>query len=162
MQVVLPAKYSKNGKAGTLLFYSPRLRNALEEYVAFRVKKRLMMSGNSDDYRGLRKDSKLILSENKHGYALKKKDGSIVNHWACDTLQAVITQWGKDAGIPDFSSHSGRRILAARIAHLKATELTLCTVLRHSTLDMPYAYIESDDIAEQKILEELYSVSTTK
>ena len=107
---LIPSKYCKNNKAGHVFFYNRKLRAALASYIEFRVYKRLMVV-DSKDYRGLKKDAALILSENKRPYSLKKKvrknkDNIEVVYWACDTLQAMVTKWGLEAGIDNFSCHS--------------------------------------------------------
>ncbi len=168
-KVIIPAKFCKNGKAGHVFFYQKKLLAALEDYIQYRVDKKLLMAHpSSDDYRGLRKDSKLILSENKQPYSLKKKKrkytsektGEVTHteNWACDTLQHVVTRWGRNAGIKDFTTHSGRRTLATRVARRGGTEELLCVLLRHSTDDEPYGYIDPDYDGIRKTLEALYSI----
>lgn len=108
--VIIPAKYCKNNKAGHVFFYHKKLLAALERYIKLRVDCRLMM-GDSDDYRGLKKDSKVVLSENKREYSLKKKiridkDDNEKIYFACDTLQTMVTKWGREAGIEKFTTHS--------------------------------------------------------
>ena len=168
-KVVIPAKYCKNGKAGHVFFYHKKLLKALEAYIQHRIEKRLQMASPvSSDYRGLRKDSKLILSENKHAYSLKRKKrvyndeetGKDIHkdHWACDTLQNVVSKWGREAGIKGFTTHSGRRTLATRIARRGGDERLICTLLRHTTEDTIYEYIDPDFDGIRKTLEALYSL----
>ncbi|UYM16321.1 site-specific integrase [Endozoicomonas euniceicola] len=82
-EVIIPAKYSKSGRAGRVYFYHPKLTKALDRYLNYRVSNKLMLDiRGSNKYLGLRKCSKLILSENKRPYYLKrktrtKKDGSV-------------------------------------------------------------------------------------
>lgn len=160
-EIIIPAKHCKNNKAGHVFFYHKKLLSALEQYVDHRVKNRLMM-GDNDEFRGLRKDSKLILSENKRPYSLKKKvrvnkDKQEEIYWACDTLQGVVTKWGREAGVERFTTHSGRRTLATRAARRGASESELCALLRHETDDQPYEYIEPDYAGIRATLEALYA-----
>lgn len=110
-EVRIPAAYTKNSEAGHVFFYNSNLICALEAYIALRQQKRLRVTPNSSTYRGLQPHSQLILSENGTGYSLKRKkrinaEGETVEYSAADTLQSMISSWGKEAGIPNFASHS--------------------------------------------------------
>lgn len=161
-EIVIPAKISKNGKAGHAFFYHPELQIALDRYLSVRVERQLMYAG-TNEYRGLKKDSAIVLSEYGLPYALKRKarvtvDGLEVDHWACDTLQEVVSKWGREAGIVGFTTHSGRRTLATRAARNGATEEQLCALLRHTADDQPYSYIDADFAGMRRVLENLYSI----
>ena len=160
-KVIIPAKYSKNNKAGHVFFYHKKLLAALERYIQKRVDSKMVCS-DSDEYRGLRKDSKLILTEHRQAYKLKKKkvenvEGKIETYEVCDTLQSIVTKWGREANIPDFTTHSGRRTLATRVARRGGDERLLCTLLRHESDDQPYEYIDVDYDGIKNTLEELYT-----
>lgn len=147
-KVVIPAKHTKNGKAGHVFFYHRKLIKALEDYLNLRADKKILMV-DSDEYRGFRKDSKLILSENRRAYSLKenrytKTDGTVSISYVCDTLQASVSKWGREAGIEGFTTHSGRRTFATRLARKGADEDTICLLMRHQTNDQPYEYIDAD------------------
>lgn len=161
-KVIIPAKYCKNNKAGHVYFYHNKLLAALDKYLEVRTSKKLMVSEAKDEYRGLRKDSKVIITENRRPYSLKpkkriNKDGKTVIYQACDTLQDMVSKWGRDAGIVGFTSHSGRRTMATRVARRGGDERLLCTLLRHETDDMPYEYIDVDYDGIRKTLEVLYA-----
>ena len=96
-------------------------------------------------------------------YALKRKsrvssNGEEVEHWACDTLQDVVSKWGRAAGIFGFTTHSGRRTLATRAARNGASEEQLCALLRHTADDQPYGYIDADISGIRRVLEKLYAM----
>jgi integrase/recombinase XerD len=161
-KVIIPAKYCKNGLAGHVFFYHKRLLKALDAYLDLRVEKSLL-TVDSPGYRGLKKDSKVILSDHRRPYSLKRKlrkraDGTTAESWACDTLQDAVTKWGREAGIKGFTTHSGRRTLATRAANRGSTEDELCVLLRHTSDNMPYEYIDSDLPGIIKTLEELYAL----
>ncbi len=160
--VIIPAKYCKNNKAGHVFFYHNKLRAALERYIKYRVANHLMM-GDGENYRGLRKDSKVILSENKRPYSLKQKkrvnsEGGKEVYWACDTLQTMVTKWGRDAGIEGFTTHSGRRTLATRIALSGGSDDVLCMLLRHESGDQLYEYIDTDLAGIRRTLRAMYDL----
>ena len=161
-EIIVPAKISKNGKAGHAFFYHPKLRSALDRYLSIRVE-RDIQRGKKDEFLGLRRDSVLILSELGSPYSLKIKrrvnsSGEEVNHLACDTLQEVVSKWGREAGIVGFTTHSGRRTLATRAARNGASEEQLCALLRHTADDQPYGYIDADISGIRRVLEKLYAM----
>ena len=162
-QVVIPAKYCKNGRAGHVFFYHRKLQAALERYIQYRVDNRLMINDEAG-YRGLRKNSKLILSENRRPYSLKRKeytsqDGETEVYWVCDTLQAAVSKWGRAAGIEGFTTHSGRRTIATRVARAGGDDRLLCALLRHETDDQPYEYIDADISGIRRTLESMYAMT---
>jgi Phage integrase family. len=161
-QVIIPGKYCKNGKAGHVFFYHKKLLAALDKYLNLRVEKRLLVV-DSTDYRGLRKDSKVILSDYGKPYSLKRKlrkktDGTMAESWACDTLQAAVTRWGRDAGIVGFTTHSGRRTFATRLSRRGANEDLLSALLRHTDTAQTYEYVDMDYTGLRKTLQALYAL----
>jgi len=161
-KVIIPAKYCKNNKAGHVFFYHKKLLAALERYIQLRVDGKLLVTEDKE-YRGLKKDSKLILSENRRPYSMKQKkrkdkDGKEGIYWACDTLQDVVSKWGREAGIKGFTTHAGRRTLATRVARRGGDDRLLCTLLRHESDDQPYEYIDVDYSGIRNTLEELYAL----
>lgn len=69
----------------------------------------------------------------------------------------MVSKWGREAGIVGFTTHSGRRTLATRVARSGGTEELLCTLLRHTSDDMPYEYIDADLSGIRKTLETIYT-----
>lgn len=161
---IIPAKYCKNNKAGHVFFYNRGLRKAIQNYIELRVEKRQMVV-DADEYCGLKKDSALILSENKRPYSLKKKvrtnkDGEKVEYWACDTLQDMVAKWGSEAGIKGFTSHSGRRTMATRLARTGHDEEVIAMFMRHESDNQPYEYIDADYAGLRKTVETIYSLDS--
>ena len=159
----IPAKYCKGNKAGHVFFYARQLQQALEAYLTVRIQKKLRTT-NSPEYRGLDPFSPLILSENRQGYSLKlkkrrDKHGEIREYWAADTLQELVTNWGKKFGITGFSSHSGRRTLATRLSRKGVSEEMLQTLLRHEDPDTIYDYVDLDTKFVRDVLERMYKQS---
>lgn len=161
--VLIPAKYTKNGEAGHVFLHNKKLQEALNVYLNLRITKRNRVSDDTSSFRSLQPHSPLILSENGSGYSLKKKrrinaDGESVEYWAADTLQELVTRWGKEAGIKNFKTHSGRRTLATRLSKIPGLdEQKLCALMRHKTDDMPYEYIDFDENFISTTLERMYS-----
>lgn len=161
--VLIPAKYTKNGEAGHVFMHNRKLQEALDSYLRVRIAKHQRTSDDSGSYLGLQPHSPLILSENGTGYSLKKKrrinsDGEAIEYWAADTLQELVSRWGKDAGIKGFKTHSGRRTMATRLANMPGLdEQKICALMRHKSDDMPYEYIDLDRNYIINTLERMYS-----
>lgn len=161
--VLISAKYTKNGEAGHVFLHNRKLQEALDAYLQVRSSKRQRASDDPSSYRGLQSRSPLILSENGTGYSLKKKrrinaDGEETEYWAADTLQELVSRWGKEAGIKGFKTHSGRRTLATRLSKTPGVdEQKICALMRHKSDDMPYEYIDVDEGYIAKTIEKMYS-----
>lgn len=158
----IPAKYTKTATAGHVYFYNRKLRKAIDEYLSKRIEKKQRM-GSTEEYRGLHPESPLILSENGNGYSLKlkkrkDKEGNAREYWAADTLQEVVSMWGREAGIEGFSSHSGRRTYCSRLANKPGvSEEMLCALMRHESDDMPYEYFDFDAEYTRSVMDRMYS-----
>lgn len=161
--VVIPAKFTKNGEAGHEFLHNRKLQDTLNAYVDVRLSKRQRVGSDPGVYRGLQPHSPLILSENGAGYSLKKKrrtnaEGEVIEYWAADTLQELVSRWGKEAGIKNFKTHSGRRTLATRLSKTPGLdEQRICALLRHKSDDMPYEYIDLDEKYVSDTLERMYA-----
>ncbi|HBO1859947.1 TPA: integrase [Pseudomonas aeruginosa] len=63
---------------------------------------------------------------------------------ACDALQQTMTRLYKQAGIKGGSSHSGRRMLAARVLAATGDVDTVQAILGHQCLDHSKPYLSID------------------
>ncbi len=73
-------------------------------------------------------------------------------------MQSAVTKWGREAGIKGFTTHSGRRTLATRIAKRGGSEKLLCALLRHIDDGQPYEYVDMDYTGLRKTLQDLYAL----
>jgi integrase len=90
----------------------------------------------------------------------KRKDaeGKIREYWAADSLQEVVSMWGKEAGIDGFSSHSGRRTFCTLLSNKSGvSEEMLCALMRHESDQMPYEYFDFDDDYARSVMDLMYS-----
>ena len=148
-EVIIPAKLCKNNKANHILFVNKRLRKAADSYVEARLKRKHMITNNSE-YCGLNPDAPLVLAEGGRRYSLKIKrriniDGECVDYWAADTLQEAFSNWCRNAGLGgDLSSHCGRKAYSSRLAKNKHTsqEDIIAVLLRHNDVGTIYHYVE--------------------
>jgi len=164
---VIPAKFTKNGKAGHVFFYNKKLVDALKVYLQLRIDKKHWMGEKPDKYLGLEPNSPLILTEKKSGFALKgrsytKVDGTVAEYLHADSLQELVSAWFPQAGIAGGTSHSGRRTFATRLSNHGVSEGMLCALLRHDTEDMPYGYIELTPAQIKKYLDMPYEAEKAR
>ncbi|MEX3818654.1 tyrosine-type recombinase/integrase [Paraburkholderia sp. BR14263] len=89
----------------------------------------------------------MILSRKGYPYALTLKkrtaaNGSRVDYWAADSLQAYVTKLYRSAGLKQASSHSGRRTFATRLVARGASAEEVSLLLGHESIDDSMRYID--------------------
>lgn len=155
-EVQLRGETTKNCKARTVFFTNPKLRAALEVYLAYRMKNRLACSLSSTDYRGLMPLTKLLLTHRGGGFELVKKrrtlpDGRPAEYWAADSLEARFRDLYRDAGIKT-SSHAGRRSFASALLKKGLTLEQTAILLGHVNEDVTAAYL----VVDRKTMKAMY------
>ena len=127
---------------------SPKLVDAIERYLDYRVLNDLGATLDQGRYRGLNPALALILSRKGYPYALNRKprraeSGEVVEYWAADSLQAYVTGLYQAAGLKG-SSHSGRRTFATRLVAKGASIEQVQLLLGHGGIDDTRRYIDVD------------------
>lgn len=157
-EVSLRAAITKGCKQRCVYLSSPKLIEALERYLSFRVEKRICPLPNAANapFRGLRPDLPLLMTRRGSKFELNTKrrrleSGEIAEYWAADSLQAYVTKLYRDAGISS-SSHSGRRTFATRLFAKTRDMETVRQLLGHQDLECTMRYIDVD----QAILEQAF------
>lgn len=157
----LPAAYTKNGESRLAYMVEEEHREALAEYLSYRVEKRLRVS-DSEDYRGLDPKSPLFLARGPSGFQFRKKeyvrtDGTMAEYWVCSSMQQLISDLIKKIGITGGSSHSGRRTFATRLADRGVDLEYIKYLLGHKSKQQFLAYIESNPKRLRNILKNIYA-----
>lgn len=147
-EVQLRAETTKNCKSRLIFLTNPKLRTALETYLAYRLRNRLACSLHSAEYRGLMPLTRLLLTHRGGGFELSKKrrilpDGREAEYWAADALEQRFRQLYRDAGIKT-SSHSGRRSFASALLKAGVTLEQTAILLGHADEDVTAAYLDID------------------
>lgn len=132
--------------------------NAIDQYLNYRVARRLRTTGDPSRYRGLEPASKLILTHKGYKFHLNTKRrvswaGEPVDYLACDSLQSHVTKLYRDAGIRGGSSHSSRRTMASRLMQQGADVETVQLLLDYAELDHVRPYLQ----VSQNRLEEMFT-----
>jgi integrase/recombinase XerD len=93
IEVSLRAAITKGLRHRCIYLSSPKLVDAIERYLDYRVLNELGATLDQGRYRGLNPALALILSRKGYPYALNRKlrcaeSGEVVEYWAADSLQA--------------------------------------------------------------------------
>lgn len=150
-EVSLRAAITKGCKQRCVYLASPKLIEALERYLSFRVDHGIGTFPDSENlaYRGLRPDLPLFVTRKGTKFELNVKrrileTGEYREYLAADSLQSYITRLYKKAGIKGGSSHSGRRTFATRLYSQTSDMDVVQQLLGHDSPDCTMRYIECD------------------
>lgn len=164
----LPASYTKGNEAASFFQVDKAHIAALENYIQERVERRLRLSGKPDEYMGLVPNSPLYLSRGTAGFSLtvkeyKKADGTLEYYYVASSLQQLVSKLMRESGVPNASSHSGRRTLATRLDERNIEDVVKQLLLRHKDINQTMDYIDpSDKLSEQGMKNIFHSVDYNK
>lgn len=118
-EVLLRAETTKNCRSRLVFLTNPKLRQAVEAYLSYRLRNRLGCALAATEWRRLLPFTKLLLTHRGGGFELVKKrrtlpDGRQVEYRAADALEARFRELYRAAGIKT-SSHAGRRSFASAL-----------------------------------------------
>ena len=121
---------ASKGRSGGVVYLNKDLKTALIDY--------------RNSLKNVSADDKIIRSERSNG---SMKSGVIVN---------IFAGWYRTLGFDGCSSHSGRRTFitnaARKISSVGGSIKDVQMLARHSSLSMTQRYIESDILAQQKVV----------
>lgn len=147
---IIPARYTKTSKSRVAYIVAPQHRQALESWREQRVSERAMVS-QDQSFGGLSGESPLFLSKKgawrKFAFNTKryKTQEGLKEVLVCSSLENLIRDILKGAGIQGGSSHSGRRTLATWLDR-KGCDLELIRyILNHEDPDMTIEYIDPSE-----------------
>lgn len=152
---IIPAQYTKTNKSRIAYIVVPQQRQALSSWITQRIREKAMLSDDGS-YGGLYGDSPLFLSKKgtwrKFAFNVKRyktEDGE-KETLVCSSLENLMREIFKGAGIQGGSSHSGRRTLATWLDR-KGCDLELIRyILNHESPEMTLEYIDpSNERIEQ-------------
>lgn len=145
----LPGNYTKTGNPRVIYLLVRQQREALLALRDQRLNDRVMLS-NDGSYGGLAPESPVFLSLKgkswrKLAFNPKKypdAEGNINTTMVCGSLENLVRELIKRAGIEGGSSHSGRRSLATWMDRKGYNLQTIQLILGHATGDMTLVYID--------------------
>jgi len=148
---IIPAKYTKTNKSRVAYIVVPQQRQALESWCAQRLGDNGMLADDGT-YGGLDGDSPLFLSKksgwrkfafNKKKYTIKVNDKNVITETeVCSSLENLMREIFKGAGIQGGSSHSGRRSLSTWLDRKGCSLELIQYVLNHEDPEMSIEYID--------------------
>lgn len=146
---VIPGPYTKTGKPRSAYIMAKQHRIAMDAWREQRLKENAMLSDDGS-FGGMRGDSPLILSRSGKvwrslAFNDKKytdKEGNVRTTKVCGSLENLVRELLKGAGLQHGSSHSGRRTLATWMDR-KGYDLELIQrILGHESPEMTLEYID--------------------
>lgn len=145
---IIPAQYTKTNKSRVAYVVAPQHRQALSSWLAQRVNEKAMLSEDRS-FGGLSGESPLFLSKKgtwrKFAFNTKRyntEDGE-KEILVCSSLENLMREILKGAGVQGGSSHSGRRTLATWLDR-KGCDLELIRyILNHESPEMTLEYIDA-------------------
>lgn len=148
-EVGLRAAITKGCNPRTAYFTHPKLIAAINRYVANRVAKRIGVSGEPA-FSGLCPDVPFLFSSRKGGFSLVRKvrlleSGVREEYSAADGLEAMFRRLFDKSGLPDCSSHAGRRTFASTLLANGVSSEDVSKLLGHSAIDASTPYLECSD-----------------
>lgn len=148
-EVGLRAAITKGCNPRTAYFTHPKLIAAIKRYVADRVAKRIGVSGDPV-FSGLCPDVPFLFSSRKGGFSLVRKvrlleSGVREEYSAADGLEAMFRRIFDKSGLPDCSSHAGRRTFASTLLANGVSSEDVSKLLGHSAIDASTPYLECSD-----------------
>lgn len=148
-EVGLRAAITKGCSPRTAYFTHPKLIAAIQRYMADRVAKRIGTTGDLA-FGGIYPDIPFLFSSRKGGFSLVKKvrlleSGVRESYSAADGLEATFKRIFDRSGLPDCSSHAGRRTFASTLLAKGVSSDDVSKLLGHSALDNTMPYLECSE-----------------
>ena len=118
-----------NGMRRPVFWANKELIAALDDYLAYRIENRQMVTTRKGAYRGLDPDSPVFLTDEGEPYKLtKRKTTAGTISYSCDSLSQLFRKLHMQAGVNGASAASARRTFAVRL-HNKGYDLKSIKVL---------------------------------
>ncbi|MEM8519042.1 site-specific integrase [Janthinobacterium sp. CAN_S7] len=123
------ADIAYNGTERPIFWSNKELIAALDQYLAYRIEHRQMVTTRTGAYRSLDPDSPIFLTDEGEPYKLtKRKTATGTISYSCDSLSQLFRKLHMQAGIEGASANSARRTFAVRL-HNKGYDLKSIKVL---------------------------------
>ena len=147
---IIKGAYTKTSKPRAAYILVRKHIAAVEAWIAELIEEGVGKS-EDDSYRSLRKDYPLFAVTKKGRYwrkmawrdkKYKDADGNVKTTKVCSSMQTLISDIFKNAGLVNGSTHSGRRTLATWLDNKNVPLETIQLILGHEDPDMTLEYID--------------------
>lgn len=144
--------YTVRGAEREFYLSSERLREYLNQYLTYRVKNRIGLGNNPDQYRSLDPDTALFYSYQNRPFSIVRKHTSVgSDSYSCDALNRHIKMLLRNAGIESPSVLSGRRAFAVEL-HRQGYDIAhIHYMLGNKTLETTQRLLTTDPIVMGEI-----------
>jgi len=141
------AEIAYNSKSRALYWSNPKVTNAIDSYLAERVRLGHGLTARKAAFRGLDPDTPLFRRGDGQPYQLiQRKTSTGALSYSCDSLSQLYRKLHAQAGILGATALSGRRTFAVRL-YRKGFDLKhICELLGHSSISSTKALCDSDPI----------------
>lgn len=145
-EVALRATITKGARSRVAYFTHPKLIAAIQRYIAYRIERRVGVSGE-EAFAGICPDIPFVFSSRKGGFAMVRKtrvleSGLEHDYSAADGLEGLFRRIYKKSGLPECSSHAGRRTFASTLLAKGVSSDDVSKLLGHSEIDHTLPYLE--------------------
>ncbi|WP_186251056.1 site-specific integrase [Burkholderia gladioli] len=143
----IAAEVAYNGKERPLWWSNAKVVNAIDKYLACRIKGGHGVTTRKAAYRGLDPESPLFLTGDGNPYRLMtRKTSTGAVSYSCDSLSQLFRKLHSQAGIEGASAMSGRRTFAVRLHRLGFDLRHINKLLGHETLTATKRLIDADPV----------------
>jgi len=141
------AEIAFNGRGRPLFFASAKVREAIDAYLAYRLKTRQGVTNQRAAYRSLDPQSRLFLTNDGEPFSFTKRVGANgVASYSCESLTEIYRRLHHQAGILNGNASAARRTFAVRL-HRQGRSLKLIQeLIGVSSLTAVKKMVESDPV----------------
>jgi site-specific recombinase XerD len=153
VQSTVRAEIAFNGKARLLIWASSKIRQAIDDYLAYRLAARQGVTTTPSAYRGLDAYASLFrASDGKPFTFTRRVTGSGAVSYSCETLTEIVRRLHQQAGIEGGNRSAARRTFAVRL-HRDGRSLKLIQqLLGVSSLSAVKNLIQGDPVRLSSIV----------
>lgn len=140
-------KFTIRGEDRLAYLSNPKVRDSLEDHLAWRVKHKILLGDNPDQYRGLDPNEGLFVTDKYKPYAISRKTTDAGNvSYSAEGLNRHLRSVMKNAGVEDASILSGRRTFAVTLGRAGYDVAHIHHLLGHKTLDTTQKMLRTDTV----------------
>lgn len=141
------AEIAHNNKERPLYWVSPRVLDALEAYLTFRIEHKHGVTTRTAAYRSLDPDGPLFRRADGEPYSLtQRKLASGTISYSCDSLSQVFRRLHAQAGIEGGHAMAARRTFAVRLNRKGYDVRHIAELLGHGTISATKRLMDDDPV----------------
>jgi site-specific recombinase XerD len=147
VQSIVRAEIAFNGKARPLLWTSSKIRQAIDDYLSYRLAARQGVTTTPSAYRGLDPHASLFRTSDGEPFSFTRRvTGSGAISYSCETLTEIVRRLHQQAGIEGGNASAARRTFAVRL-HRDGRSLKLIQqLIGVSNLSAVKNFIDGDPV----------------